>query len=263
VGVPGELCIGGDGLARGYLNRAELTEEKFIFNAFSKEAGARLYRTGDLCRWLVDGNLEYLGRMDEQVKIRGYRIELGEIEAVVQQSPVVKHCVVLAKEDVQGTKRLVGYVVPHDAFDKEALVAYLHQKLPEYMVPQLWMALEQLPLTPNGKVDRKALPQPNAAEQSSKEYVAPRTEVEQKLAAIWAELLGVEKIGIHDNFFELGGHSLLAMRVISYIEKRLLISIPIKVVFKFTTISDLSKYIETQVNISDKNKSAAFKTIDI
>jgi len=246
IGVPGEICIGGDGLARGYLNRADLTAEKFINDSFSKRPGARIYRTGDLGRWLPDGNIECLGRIDDQVKIRGYRIELGEIEALLLQTGIVRQAVVSVKEDKQGNKRLVGYVVPVKNFDKESVVAYLKEKLPEYMVPALWVVLENLPLTPNGKVDRKALPDPDGSELSSNNYVAPRNEVEEKLAAIWQELLSIERVGIHDNFFELGGHSLLAMQVISAIRKQLDVELAIKDLFLHPTVADLWEHLQSQ-----------------
>src|SRR6185437_4365883 len=164
VGVTGEICVGGAGLARGYLNRKELTTEKFIKDPFCKESNQRLYKTGDLGRWLPDGNIEYQGRIDDQVKIRGFRIELGEIETILNQSGLVTQSVVLAKEDSNGTKRLVGYVVSNQKeFDKQAIQKYLSAKLPDYMVPALWVELAAIPLTPNGKTDKKALPDPEIA----------------------------------------------------------------------------------------------------
>ena len=213
VGVAGEIHVAGAGLARGYLNRPELTKEKFIPNPFNEDE--RIYRTGDLGRWLPDGNIEYLGRIDEQVKIRGYRIELGEIESVIQESKLVSQSVVLARETNEGSRRLVAYVVPEGDFDKEAIMNYLTRKLPEYMVPALWVELESLPLTPNGKIDKKALPDPDASELLSNEYASPRNELEEKLAAIWKDLLHVERVGIHDNFFELGGDSIITIQVVS------------------------------------------------
>jgi amino acid adenylation domain-containing protein len=265
IGVIGEICIGGAGLARGYLNRSELTAEKFIKNPFNKnkEDNARLYKTGDLGRWKPDGNIEYLGRIDDQVKLRGYRIELGEIENVLNDSEQVSQVVVLAKGD-SDNKRLVGYVVPQGMFDKQVLQNYLSTKLPEYMVPALWVELERLPLTPNGKIDRKALPDPELVDRSTA-YVAPRNETEAKLAEIWRELLGVERVGIYDNFFELGGQSLLAMRAVSLIRKKLLVSIPIQMLFRFASISDLSKYLELEIlAISDlEKKDTEFDIVDI
>ncbi|HEY8781714.1 MAG TPA: amino acid adenylation domain-containing protein, partial [Mucilaginibacter sp.] len=249
AGVPGEIHIGGVQVGRGYLNNEELTAEKFISDPFSKEAGARLYRTGDLGRWLPDGNIEYLGRTDDQVKIRGYRIELGEIESVLNQSGLVSQAVVLARADSGGNKRLAGYIVPKETFDKQAVQNYLRAKLPEYMVPALWVELERIPLTPNGKTDRRALPDAEAA--SKREYIAPRTAAEALMAEIWQEVLKVDKIGIEDNFFELGGHSLLALRLGSSIRKRFGSELPISEVFVYPTVSSLTNQLES------KNKLAS------
>jgi len=264
VGVAGELYIGGVQVARGYLNRPELTKEKFIADSFSKEAaGAQMYKTGDLARWLNDGNIEYLGRIDDQVKIRGYRVELGEIETVLQQHASVRQGVVLAKEDSNGNKRLAGYVASEGIFNKEEITAYLKDQLPEYMVPALWVELENLPVTANGKIDRKALPDPDASVLLSNNYIAPRNEVEEKLAAIWKELLGVEKVGVYDNFFELGGHSLMAIRVISAIRKQMNVELAIKDLFHFTTINDLSKYVEIQTTLSGEKASAEYELLNL
>jgi len=246
IGVTGEICIGGAGLARGYYNRNELTQEKFIPNPFSHEENARLYKTGDLGRWLTDGNIEYQGRKDDQVKIRGYRIELGEIESILNQNEQVQQAVVLAKEDQQGNKRLVGYVVPKGTFDKQAIQAHLNTKLPEYMVPAIWVELENLPLTANGKIDRKALPDPDIS-QITTEYIAPENDTERALVNIWQELLNLEKIGTSDNFFELGGHSLSAMRVVSAIRKQLNIEITIRDLFAHPTIGNLGTHLDQQV----------------
>ncbi|MGI8634057.1 MAG: condensation domain-containing protein, partial [Segetibacter sp.] len=246
AGVAGELYIAGAGLARGYLNRPELSAERFIHNPFNKEGTSRLYKTGDLGRWLPDGSIEYLGRIDEQVKIRGYRIELGEIETVLLQSGLVEQAVITAKHDANGNKRLIGYVVADGEFDKQTIISYLHNKLPDYMVPVLWVQLQSLPLTSNGKTDKKKLPEPDATELSGNEYVAPVTEIQQQLAAIWQQVLGIEKVGISDNFFEIGGHSLLAMRAISAIRKELTVELAIKDLFVKPTINELSAYIETQ-----------------
>ncbi|MCW3113559.1 MAG: Non-ribosomal peptide synthetase component, partial [Segetibacter sp.] len=256
TGIPGEICIAGAGLARGYLNRAELTAEKFIKNIFSKEVSARIYRTGDLGRWSADGNIEYLGRIDDQVKVRGYRIELGEIESVLLQSGLVNQVVVTAKEDKSGNRHLVGYVIAEGAFDKQAAARYLQGKLPEYMIPGQWISLESFPLTPNGKIDRKALPDPDGSALATNKYVAPTNEIQLTLVEIWKELLGVERVGIEDNFFELGGHSLLAMRMVAAIKKKFNMSIPIQALFQFTRISDLSNYLEWEVS-ADKKKALA------
>ncbi|CAM1358028.1 amino acid adenylation domain-containing protein [Tenacibaculum xiamenense] len=242
IGVTGELCIGGIGVARGYLNREELTKEKFITNPF--KVGDRIYKTGDLARWLPDGNIEFLGRKDDQVKIRGYRIELGEIENVLSGISCVQSSCVLAKEGSHGNKHLVGYVVPNGEFDKEIIQEELSELLPDYMIPILWVELEEMPLTNNGKIAKKSLPAPDGTMLSTIEYVAPRNEMEEKLVAIWQELLGIEKIGIHDNFFELGGHSLLATRLVSMIRRELEVEIAIQNIFKFTSIDEIAGYLE-------------------
>ncbi|MBR1141630.1 amino acid adenylation domain-containing protein, partial [Bradyrhizobium denitrificans] len=214
IGVAGEIYIGGAGVARGYLNRPELTAERFVEDRFSGEAGARLYRTGDLGRWLGDGTIAYLGRNDFQVKIRGFRIELGEIEARLSEHAGVRDAAVIAREDVAGDKRLVAYYVGDAAIGAEELRGHLAARLPDYMVPSAYVHLERLPLTPNGKLDRKALPAPEGAAFAVQAYEPPQGETEAAIARIWAELLGVERIGRHDNFFALGGHSLLAVTLV-------------------------------------------------
>ncbi|MCW3467113.1 non-ribosomal peptide synthase/polyketide synthase [Chitinophaga nivalis] len=246
VGVAGELYIGGAGVARGYLNRDELTATRFIASPFA--AGERLYRTGDLARWYADGNLEYLGRIDDQVKIRGFRIELGEIEHVLQQSGLVSNGVVLAKTDHTGTKQLVGYVVPKEGFSRDAVQAHLKIHLPEYMVPALWVILEEIPLTTNGKVNRKALPEPETSILKDNAYEAPRTATEYQLVSIWQELLGIQRIGIHDSFFELGGHSLLVIRLIAAVRKALAVELTVKDVFVQLNIAALGAFIDRQGN---------------
>ncbi|HMQ67796.1 MAG TPA: non-ribosomal peptide synthase/polyketide synthase, partial [Ignavibacteria bacterium] len=248
AGVAGELYIAGAQVAKGYLNLPELTEEKFVKNVFSKDENARMYRTGDLARWLSDGNIEYLGRSDDQIKIRGYRVELGEIESVLEKSELVTGAVVLAKEDKAGNKRLIGYIVSNgkNEFKKETIDSYLRARLPEYMVPGIWVKLESIPLNANGKVDRKALPDPDLSELLSQEYAAPRNETEEKLETIWKELLGVDRAGIHDNFFELGGHSLLVIRLISAIRKSLDIEITVNSVFENPNIKSLAGHIQKQ-----------------
>ncbi|HLK58120.1 MAG TPA: amino acid adenylation domain-containing protein, partial [Chthonomonadaceae bacterium] len=241
LGVPGELYIGGAGLARGYLNRADLTAEKFVPDPFSSEPGARLYRTGDLCRYLPDGNLEFLGRIDHQVKIRGFRIELGEIESALREYPSLAEAVVLAREDVAGDKRLVAYVVGSDgAVSVSALREHLKDRLPGYMVPSAFVLLDALPLNTNGKVDRKALPAPDA-ESREETYVAPRNPIEEGMAQIWSEVLNLERIGIHANFFELGGHSLLATQVISRIRTTFQTELPVRALFEAPTIAELAE----------------------
>ncbi|MGY4306193.1 amino acid adenylation domain-containing protein [Bradyrhizobium sp. USDA 4369] len=214
VGVAGEIHIGGVQVGRGYLNRPELTAERFVEDRFSGEAGARLYRTGDLGRWLEDGTIAYLGRNDFQVKIRGFRIELGEIEARLSEHAGVRDAAVIAREDAPGDKRLVAYYVADAAIGAEQLRSHLAARLPDYMVPSAYVHLELMPLTPNGKLDRKALPAPEGAAFAVQAYAPPQDETEAAIARIWSELLGVERIGRHDNFFALGGHSLLAVTLV-------------------------------------------------
>ena len=246
VGVPGELHVGGVSLGRGYLNRPELTTDKFIPNPFSNEPEARLYKTGDLVRYRVDGNIEFLGRIDHQVKVRGFRIELGEIEAVLGQHPDVQNGVVVAREDIPGDKRLVAYVVPEDetAPSVEELRSFLRQTLPEYMVPSAFVTLEAMPLSPSGKVDRRALPAPEGIRpELEREYVAPRNETEEKLAAMCAELLGVDRVGVYDSFFDLGGHSLLATQFISRVRDAFQVELPLRSLFEHPTVDELAEEI--------------------
>jgi len=220
VGVPGELCIGGAGLARGYLGRPALTAERFVPDPFATAPGARLYKTGDRARYRPDGTLEYLGRLDNQVKVRGYRIELGEVEATLAAHPAVRQAVVTVREDTPGDARLVAYVVPEPggAPAAEELRALLRERLPAYMVPSAFVALAAFPLTPNGKVDRRALPAPDAAQPADTDagaYVAPRTPTEREVATVWAEVLKLARVGAEDDFFDIGGHSLLATQVVA------------------------------------------------
>ncbi|MFL5357614.1 amino acid adenylation domain-containing protein, partial [Archangium sp.] len=241
AGVPGELFISGDGLARGYLGSSSLTAERFLPNPFSSASGARMYRTGDLARHRHDGVLEFLGRIDNQVKVRGFRIELAEVESALLSHASVREAVVVAREDSPGLKRLVAYVTGDaQALGTEALRAFLKQRLPEYMVPSAFVHLEALPLTSHGKVDRKALPVPDSRPELAQAFVAPRNDVEQKLASSWAEVLRLERVGIHDNFFELGGHSLLATQAISRIRSAFEIALPLRELFDAPTIATLS-----------------------
>jgi amino acid adenylation domain-containing protein len=247
IGVPGELYIGGASLAQGYLNQPTLTAERFISNPFSNETGARLYKTGDLARYLPDGNIEFLGRLDNQVKIRGYRIELGEIETILEHHPAIRQAIVVAREDATGDRRLVAYCVPHYRFipDIRELRSFLQTKLPDYMVPVAFVVLDPLPLTPNGKVDRQALPNPDQTRSTLFEaFAAPRTPTEELLADIWASVLGVEAVGIHDNFFDLGGHSLVAVRVMSRLRKVLQVDVSLRTLFDAPTVAGLAQRIE-------------------
>ncbi|RZK76376.1 MAG: amino acid adenylation domain-containing protein, partial [Pedobacter sp.] len=262
IGALGELYIGGVQVARGYFNRPELTAQKFVDDKFSTEHGDRLYRSGDLARWRADGTLEYLGRNDEQIKIRGIRIELGEIENAIRKSQFVEQVVVLAKDSPQG-KRLVAYYIPTSTYDREVLGNQLRLMLPEYMLPSSWVKIESLPLTPNGKINRRYLSTLEQEDISQVAYIAPRNELEQKLVLLWQELLNTERIGINDNFFELGGHSLLAMRLVSYMESKLQITVPIHILFQFSSISELSKYLEVQKKVDPPQETTTYKLIDI
>ena len=251
VGVSGEIYISGVGLARGYLNHPELTAEKFIPNPLSNKSATRLYKTGDLARYLPNGEIEYIGRIDHQVKIRGFRIELGEIEAVISQHPGIRETVVVAKEDEPGQEQLVAYVVLQieQILTITELRRFLESKLPNYMVPAAFVMLEALPLTPNGKVDRKALPAPDDSRPELEAvYQAPQTEVEKAIAKIWQELLHVEDVGIHDNFFELGGHSLLLVQVHSKLQNIFERDFPLVEMFQYPTISHLAGYLSQESN---------------
>ncbi|MBV9110009.1 MAG: amino acid adenylation domain-containing protein, partial [Gemmatimonadetes bacterium] len=241
IGVPGELYIGGVQVARGYLNRPALTAEKFVPDPFSATPGARLYRTGDRARWRSDGAIEYLGRLDFQVKVRGFRIELGEVEAVLGLHAGVRDCAVVARADEPGEARLVAYVVG-EAVDDDALRAHLRRTLPEYMLPAAFVALERLPLTPNGKLDAAALPAPEYAR--ADRYVAPRTPAEEVMAAIWAEVLRLGRVGAEDDFFVLGGHSLLATRVVSRVREAFGVELPLRALFEGPTVSAMAARVE-------------------
>lgn len=278
IGVTGELYIGGHGLARGYINRPDLTQEKFIPNPFNnsrvssltsnemrsqklfleRSEGEKLYKTGDLARYLPDGNIEFLGRIDHQVKIRGFRIELGEIEVTINSHPQIKQAVVAVKEDTSGNKCLVAYVVFDESLTISQLREFLKQKLPEYMIPSAFVNLDTLPLTPNGKVDRKVLPEPDGEIARDHEYVAPRTPSEGVIADIFASVLGVKNVGIHDNFFEIGGHSLLMVKVHSQLNEQFNIDLSLIDLFRYPTISSLVEYL-SQV----KNESLLVYTTNI
>nr|WP_238552981.1 condensation domain-containing protein [Paenibacillus alvei] len=239
IGVPGELCIGGIGVARGYLGRPDLSAEKFVADPF--QPGQMMYRTGDTCRWLPDGNLEYGGRRDQQVKIRGYRMELGEIEACLQQQSSVKEGVVVAREDGQGDAYLCAYVVAEGELDTAELRRCMGQLLPGYMIPSFFVPLDELPLTPNGKLDRRGLPSPEGQAVSGVEYVAPRTELEARLCELWQRVLGVERVGVKDNFFDRGGHSLKATTLVAQMHKELNVNVPLRTIFQTSTLEELAQ----------------------
>ncbi|MFN6484866.1 MULTISPECIES: non-ribosomal peptide synthetase [unclassified Nostoc] len=259
IGVIGEMYIGGAGVARGYLNRPELTALRFIPNSFSDKPNARLYKSGDLARYLPNGDIEYLGRIDHQVKIRGFRIELGEIEAMLAQHPSIRETVVLAQETQPGDKNLVAYVVPcnKQTLTTSELRNFLLKLLPEYMVPSVFIMLEVLPLTSNGKVNRQALPAPETLRPELEvAYVMPQTEIEQTIATIWQKFLNIEKIGIHDNFFELGGHSLLLVKVNSQLREIFKIDLSMLDMFRYPTISSLAEFFSSTKNqISSLNET--------
>jgi amino acid adenylation domain-containing protein len=264
IGVSGEMYVGGAGLAKGYLNRHELTEERFILNPFNSTPGNRLYKTGDLARFLPNRDIEYLGRVDHQVKIRGFRIELGEIETVLDQHPDIQTAVVIVREDTPGDKRLIAYIKKQSAdkvLSNGELRQYLQKKLPDYMIPAFFVKLDEFPLTRNGKIDRKRLPEPDTKGlEIDGRYMAPRTPIEKALAALWSEILGVERVGIHDNFFSLGGHSLLATKFVSRLRDRLQVELPMRRVFEAPTIAELAQLIDALCSISqsaqEEGKSA-------
>ena len=249
IGVGGEIYIGGEGLARGYMNQPALTAQRFVPNPFSRQRGARLYRTGDLARYRSDGDLILLGRNDHQVKLRGYRIELNEIEAVMMQHPDVREVVVMCREDAPNDKRIVAYLVPakESAPSTSDLRQYLQVELPAYMVPSVFVTLNELPFGPNGKVDRNALPAPEGARpELAILYAAPETQIEKRLAEIWGSVLNVERIGRDDNFFDLGGHSFLVVKVHERIRQDMQVEIPLIKLFEFPTIYGLSQFLENQ-----------------
>ncbi|HEY9694287.1 MAG TPA: amino acid adenylation domain-containing protein [Oculatellaceae cyanobacterium] len=271
IGISGELYLGGEGIARGYLNRPDLTAEKFIPHPFSNKQGARIYKTGDLARYLQDGNIEYLGRIDHQVKIRGFRIELGEIETLLRQHPEVGEVVAIATEDTTN-KRIVAYIIPNTQIlqssftklskplnsDQEKLWGYiskelrqfLKEKLPEYMIPSAFIMLDTLPLTPNGKLDRRKLPTPQNFNHSfnDKNFVLPRTATEVTLAKIWTEILNLERVSIHDNFFDLGGNSLLAIRLLNQIQAQFQRELPLPTLFLNPTIAEIAANLSSNTN---------------
>jgi acyl carrier protein len=245
LGAAGEIYIGGDAVARGYLRQPELTAQRFVADPFSTEHEARLYKTGDLGRWCADGTLEYLGRNDDQVKVRGFRIELGEIEAQLVRHKQVKEAAVIVREDTPGDRRLAAYVTLRDATGPtaEELRAHMQAVLPEHMVPSAFVILEGFPLSPNGKLNRRALPMPATGAYVSRQYDAPQGAVEETVAGIWRELLRVERVGRQDNFFELGGHSILATQLMVRIRSAFSVEISMSVLFEVPTLRQLSSHV--------------------
>ena len=262
LGATGEIYIGGDGLARGYLNRADLTAEKFVPSQFADRARSRLYKTGDIARYLPDGKIEYLGRRDAQVKIRGFRIELGEIEAALNRHQSVREAAVIANEDQEGQLRLIAYWVSDgEVITTEGqLRLFLKEQLPDYMVPSVFVRLEAIPLTPNKKLDRRALPTPDTSRRASEqEYQKPRTPTEEVLAGIWAEVLGLEQVGVADNFFDLGGHSLLATQIISRVRDIFRVEIPLLSLFESPDLGALASKIEVALTSEETLRSPAIE----
>lgn len=258
IGVAGELYIGGDGVAKGYLNRDDLTAERFVPDPFHPGENRKLYKTGDRVRWLPDGNIAFLGRTDDQVKIRGYRVEPGEIQALLSQHPAVRQCIVLAKANKAGDKQLVAYIVPTGDFEAATLLQYLQEKLPAYMVPSRLVPLPSLPLTSNGKINRQALPdvvskRPDLATL----YKAPETEYEKKIVALWEALLDLDKVGVNDNFFELGGSSLLAMKTVAKLKERYNYDLPVTKLYQLTTAGRIAEFLESspeEISLSGKEE---------
>ena len=267
VGENGELHIGGVQVARGYLNCPELTEEKFISDPFSDDPSARLYKTGDLCRFLPDGNIEYLGRIDFQVKIRGNRVELGEIEAAILKDPSVKDCVVLAREDSPGEQRLVAYIIENDGqFSLSAMRRKLAAELPDYMIPAVFVPVPFFPLSPSGKIDRLALPIPDRKRpELASKYIATRSETERLIAGAWKDLLPVDKVGLDDNFFDLGGHSLLLIRLATILGMIFHQDISVMRLFEHPTVREQADFIRGMKNgiqISDTRQMHLSQEVD-
>lgn len=259
----GEIYIGGICVARGYLNRPDLTEQRFIKNKYSTDANARLYRTGDLARRLPNGDIEYSGRVDDQVKIRGYRIELGEIEDVLQKAPGVKQGVVLARPGNNGDMRLVAYVVCSNGYNRAAIINFLEQKLPVYMVPQLLVPMQAFPYLLNGKVDKKGLPNPDASTLLTNTYQAPAGKTETQIAGIWKELLAVERVGTSDNFFELGGNSLMALRFIAMLKERHSLSLPVAKLYQYPQIKSIAAYLSGNESVSPVRRTVKPSGADV
>ncbi len=265
IGIPGEISVGGAGLARGYLKRPELSATKFVPNLFSDEPGSRLYRSGDLGRFLENGDIEYLGRIDNQIKIRGFRIELGEIETLLAAHPHIRECLVTTAKDARGENIIAAYFVPvkDQTVTSKELRAFLREKLPEYMVPSAFVMLEAFPLTPNGKIDRKALPDPTTHRiDLQRTYVPPQTPTEEILASIFSEILSVPKIGSNDHFFELGGHSLLATQLLSRIRDKLEVDLPLKALFEHPVVNEMAREIDRLKQETSGVKEPPIKPIE-
>jgi amino acid adenylation domain-containing protein len=258
IGVPGELFIAGAGVARGYLNRPELTAERFLPDPFAPDRSARMYRTGDRARWLADGHIEFLGRVDRQVKVRGFRVELGEIEAVLRSHPAVDDAIAMLREDMPGDRRLVAYVKTDATQALSEMRAHAKRSLPDYAVPNAFVAVEAWPLTSNGKLDHRALPAPadTRADGVGPTFVAPRTPIEQELAAMWRELLRVETVSAHDDFFDLGGHSLLAMRLFNRVHKQFGVALGLGTLFGHSALADMAALIERMLAVGSGDPSA-------
>ncbi len=255
IGIPAQMYIGGVGLARGYLNRPELTAEKFVPNPFSAEPGARLYKTGDIARYLPDGSIDYLGRIDRMVKVRGFRIELSEIESTLREHPAVREAIALAHEDQAGYKKLVAYLVleHQNQLSSHQLREYLQENIPDYMIPSIFVFLDAFPLTVNGKIDHRALPQAAQLSDTTKEtFVAPRNTIEEMLSTIWSQVLEIERISMDDNFFDLGGHSLLATRMFVQIHDFFQVDLSLRDLFEAPTIVSFARIItEKQAQKAD------------
>jgi amino acid adenylation domain-containing protein len=266
ISVPGELCIGGISIGRGYLDRPDLTAEKFVPDPFSDQPGARVYKTGDVARFLPDGNLEFLGRDDDQVKIRGFRVEPGEIEMALRGYPSVKDCAVLAQEDEMKVRRLVAYILASKEADATPteLRRYLSDKLPEYLVPGVYVFLDALPLTPSGKLDRRALPAPTMGRIARREScVVPEGPLEQVLAGIWSEVLKIDSVGRHDNFFELGGDSLLSLQVMSRIRATFQVDLPLRILFDHPTVASLAEALRRHTDTAERVAEAVLSLAEL
>ncbi len=267
IGVPGQLFLGGAGLARGYQGRPGLTAERFVPNPFGREPGSRLYKTGDLARRRPDGEIEFLGRTDEQIKIRGYRVELGEIEAWLQAHPVVDQAAVVVREETPGNPQLVAFLVPagQSAHISEPLLeevrSYLRERVPDYMVPSSWRLLQVMPLTPNGKVDRRALEQMKIQGAAIREHVAPRNLTEKMIAEIWGEVLGLDQVSVTADFFELGGHSLIATQVMSRVREAMRVELPVRTLFKFPTVAGLAETVAESLRVEPSLDAPAIRPV--